>query len=404
MIKIIKGIEIKTLVFVFLLLCMFFLPMFEAPKNWFWGLFVFSCWWLSEKDWNKTWLKIDALFLLWVIMAVVSGALGKWLYHFEFNFFDVLRFVLLGWCVSKLTWMTDKRKIILLLTIIISTLMTFIQGLLNCPEMGECIELNSVGHVNHSAIYMLLVFSVVLSALLFMEKQTKYTLLSFIVADIVLFVAITITQSRAAFLVMLLLTGAMLAIKFLYIEKKYKLLILVILSVILAIMYIKPPEVVNKIMTGTSWAGESPRKKLRRFSHYVVKQYPVFGIGFGNFSRLKLEDIKDSVINEKGKFDEEQFLILSHAHSLYYTYLISGGIIMLTIMLMFFLYVLYIAFSLFKYKETQWLAIAGGAVVVINLVIGIVNTTLHHEHAMLSMVILGLLIAEYRRKISENTD
>ncbi len=32
----------------------------------------------------------------------------------------------------------------------------------------------------------------------------------------------------------------------------------------------------------------------------------------------------------------------------------------------------------------------------VNLIIGLVNTTLHHEHAILSMFVLGLLISQYR--------
>ena len=32
----------------------------------------------------------------------------------------------------------------------------------------------------------------------------------------------------------------------------------------------------------------------------------------------------------------------------------------------------------------------------VNLLIGLVNTTLHHEHAILSMFVLGLLISQYR--------
>tara|TARA_B110000008_G_C16827642_1_gene507200 strand:- start:210 stop:338 length:129 start_codon:yes stop_codon:yes gene_type:complete len=32
----------------------------------------------------------------------------------------------------------------------------------------------------------------------------------------------------------------------------------------------------------------------------------------------------------------------------------------------------------------------------VNIGIGFVNTTLHHEHAILSMFVLGLLIGQYR--------
>ena len=48
-------------------------------------------------------------------------------------------------------------------------------------------------------------------------------------------------------------------------------------------------------------------------------------------------------------------------------------------------------------RENDWIVFSAIGVVMVNLGIGIVNTTLHHEHAILSMYVLGLLIAQYRK-------
>ena len=59
-------------------------------------------------------------------------------------------------------------------------------------------------------------------------------------------------------------------------------------------------------------------------------------------------------------------------------------------------------YKLVARKETEWIVISSISVSIINLVIGWVNTTLHHEHAILSMFILGLLIADFRTSESNN--
>ena len=48
-------------------------------------------------------------------------------------------------------------------------------------------------------------------------------------------------------------------------------------------------------------------------------------------------------------------------------------------------------------RENEWIVLTGVSVVLVNLIIGWVNTTLHHEHAILSMFVLGLLIAQFRK-------
>jgi Kef-type K+ transport system membrane component KefB len=61
----------------------------------------------------------------------------------------------------------------------------------------------------------------------------------------------------------------------------------------------------------------------------------------------------------------------------------------------------YIAHALFKLRttmENRWIFVSSASVVMINLGVGWVNTTLHHEHAILSMFVLGILISQYRKR------
>ena len=50
-----------------------------------------------------------------------------------------------------------------------------------------------------------------------------------------------------------------------------------------------------------------------------------------------------------------------------------------------------------KSPENDWVSLSATGVLLVNLGIGVVNTTFHHEHAILSMFVLGILISKFRR-------
>ena len=84
----------------------------------------------------------------------------------------------------------------------------------------------------------------------------------------------------------------------------------------------------------------------------------------------------------------------------------SGGLLIFSIFVWFWFYIVWIIIKHVilnnlriyrnKFPEYEWSVLSGIAVVLVNLGIGWVNTTLHHEHAILSMFVLGLLIAQFR--------
>jgi len=158
-----------------------------------------------------------------------------------------------------------------------------------------------------------------------------------------------------------------------------------------------PPEALQELQNQKSILEDTERVKIRNFSFYAFKANPYFGVGFGNFGQLTNEDIKPYVLADKGFFDAKEYLAASHAHNLFYTYLVCGGLLTFSILLWFWLYVLWIIFKLMIRKENDWVVFSAIGVVMVNLGIGLVNTTLHHEHAILSMYVLGLLIAQYRK-------
>ena len=75
----------------------------------------------------------------------------------------------------------------------------------------------------------------------------------------------------------------------------------------------------------------------------------------------------------------------------------SGGLLIFSIFVWFWFYIVWVIIKLITRRENEWIVLSSISVVLVNLGIGWVNTTLHHEHAILSMFVLGLLIAQFRK-------
>ncbi len=153
--------------FLFLAAMLVFLPGFEALKNICAFLFVIS-WLIYSKrnnDWGGKWRIIDTIFFLWLIAdllisvnAVVTHKLPGG------GFSDILRFILIAWVISR-TYFSNENIIKLALAAIVGTILTL--GYSYYSTNGVLEELYSVGHINHTAIFLLIAYSISLSLLLF---------------------------------------------------------------------------------------------------------------------------------------------------------------------------------------------------------------------------------------------
>ena len=384
--------------FLFLLGLMFFLPSFEVPKNLFALLFVLS--WViyckKNKSWGGKWRVIDSIFLLWILIDIVVSINAVITHQFSGeNSRDIIRFVLIAWVLSR-TYFSKEKLTKASLIALIGLIATLVYGYIS--GQGELKELHSVGHINHSAIFMVIGYSISLSLLLFnfqnLKKLQKITL---VLITTVLFLSIIDTDSRAAFSLLIIIT----LIDFFYflVKEKSKYLTIVFFSLFtfIGILFIfNPPLALERIQAQQSIMDDDPRSKIREFSYYAYKINPFLGVGFGNYTQITMDDIKPHVIADKGVFDSNLYLKSAHPHNVYYYYLISGGILVFSIFIWFWFYIIWAIIKLNKREENNWIVHSSIGVVMVNLLIGLVNTTLHHEHAILSMFVLGLLISQYR--------
>jgi hypothetical protein len=392
-----SEVDIRFLLLVGLLV---FLPGVEALKNIFAFLFVFS-WVLIAKrnnDWGGRWRIIDTIFLLWIIFDIVVSINAVITHQLSgASYRDIIRFVLIAWVLSR-TYFPKEKLSRLALVSVIASVVTLAYSYY--ATNGVLKELHSVGHINHTAIFLVIAYSISLSLLMFdFNNLSKYQKSILLISTIVLFLATIDTDSRATFGLIMIVT----LINSLYLVIRARKLSMIFLFFglvsCIGVMFIQnPPYALKRILAREHILQDDARDRIRIFSYYAFKKNPLLGNGFGNYSEIKVEDIKSLIIEDKGVFDSKLYLPSAHAHNVYYSYLIAGGILIFSIFLWFWFYIVWIIIKLIPAKENEWIILCSSSVVLINLGIGWVNTTLHHEHAILSMFVLGLLISEYRKK------
>ncbi len=384
--------------FIFLVLMLVVLPSLEAPKNLFAVLFVISWVFISkqEKDWGGEWKLIDTILLLWIVADVAVGINAIIVHELPANGSkDIIKFILVGWAVSRSSF--DIRQMIFLIaTAIIFSTIPLVESYTN----GKLyIELNSVGHVNHTAIYLLTAYILSLSLIIFnFNNMNNILRLVLTISTIILAYVVVDTNSRASSGVLVIFSLTLLSYAIYYYKNNIVTIAIIILIFLMALLVANnPPQVVNKFINGTSLIGDSPREKIRNHSYYTFRISPALGVGFGNYVHFGHDSIKDIVIRDKGEYESSKFLPSAHPHNVFYTYLVSGGLIMFSIFAWFWLHIVQIIYSVNKKSNEKWLVFGSMGVVMVVLGIGYVNTTLAHEHALIAMFVLGLLISEYRR-------
>ena len=388
--------------FVFLIGLLIFLPSFEAPKNLFSFLFVVSWVVISwrEGDWGGKWRVIDTIFLLWILADIIVSINAVITHQFPGeNFRDIIRFVLIAWVLSRTNFSKNQMSKLALIAVM-STVVTIFYSY--ATLLGSRVELNSVGHINHTAIYLLLSYALSLTLLAFnFNHLANWERLLLFFATIILFVATIDTDSRATMGLVIIVTLFNMFYFVLHYRKiKFALAAILICTLLATWLAYNPPVALQRIQANKNILQDVTRDKIRNFSYYAFKSSPVLGVGFGNFGRLTMSDIKEAIIEDNKDPASGQFLPFNHAHNVYYTYLVSGGLVVFSIFIWFWFYVIHVIIKLRAVAENKWIVVSSASVVMITLGIGWVNTTLHHEHAILSMLVLGLLISR-NRQISE---
>jgi O-antigen ligase len=381
---------------------LFTLPLFEAPKNILWVLYVLV-WLVSrarDRDFGGRWDAWDTLVAAWIASAVLSAAFAG-LHHKEWNgALDLLRYGSVLWLLKRSR--LEEREVLLLLgALALGTVVALLHGYWRLEIAGtrKRLELKSVGHVNHSAIFLAIVLGAAVGAvaaywhrLLAGRRAFAATLLAFLA------VSLFVMESRTAVLVSLALV-VLIAIAWWPRTRIVSLATLAAVVAIGVVAVVARVDVVKKHEREAA-AGDvlTYRAQIWNTARAAWQRFPLFGVGMDNYSVIPPEAIPEWRKQAGKPYDEKDYLVRSgHAHSLYYNTLAERGTVgfaALTAVLIAWALRLVRRYPGRAGGDTAW-ALWSGALSAwfVTVLAGIGNTTLHSEHALLAVTLLGLWMA-----------
>jgi O-antigen ligase len=385
----------------------------EAPKNIFLVGFLLTRAISEICEWQKkNWTNWDSLFLSIFLSALLSTLYAGMSHLEEWNGFKVfLTAILTGWLLSRTKYSRENYQGLFKL-IILSALPPLFWGLYQylIIHSKASLELHSVGHQNHSAIYLVMIFGASLAWFLsyFDCNKTKIKLLNlkrtFLgILSLIFFLSLIIGESRAAFCIGILL--GLLIFYYAGMSKKIKILgsISIVLIIFLAI-FLKTGLITKQISNQKANNVLSYRTKVWNVSIEASRFSPLLGIGLSNWHFITLDQLKKSVENRGEKFDTNNYYFPGHSHSLYLSALVERGIIGLLVTLIFMIFWLKHILKTYslaaKSKDSTNLWTGSLSAWVATFGIGLVNTTFHHEHAILACLLLGIYISYSHQYLS----
>lgn len=381
---------------------LFTLPLVEAPKNILWGVYLLI--WLYNRIRTRAfgprfdgW---DVIIPLLILSAYMSAAFSGIAHREWHGAEDVLQYALLLWVVRRSGY-DERQTLTLLLTIIASTLLATIVAFVERDLLHTRVELelHSVGHINHSTLYLaisLATLGALAAAYLGRLPQRLRILLGLgaLVLALIWLYVIVVSHSRASALAVLALF-ALFFVVFLRHSRAFSVAILVIalMAAILPFTYDSPLSRNFKDLT-QSYNLLGIRAQIWNGAWLAGQRYPFFGVGLTNYSQIDEDKLRTWSQDLGQPYCAGVLEPASHGHSLIFNTLAERGFAGLLVLLVF----LQMWFASLACRDpfmhpsplfrALWLSAAGALAV--HVVGGLFNTTFHHEHAMLAVVLLGL--------------
>jgi O-antigen ligase len=393
--------------FIFLSLMIASLPSLEAPKNIFLVSFVSIATIRQLKNFKlHSWGAWDYFYSFFLAAAFLSSVFAGYRPGGEWGGFRVvLTYMIVGWLISRSTY-TNQQILWLFWIVILGTIPPLTWGLIQYLFLytKPDLQLHSVGHVNHSAIYLTMIFGATLGTLITLIRKNKfnYKILFLFAYCFLLYISIMVSQSRAAFGMATILGFLFLSI--MPFANKIKFLSIFVFAIIITIILsFNPPIFLKQKQLQRENDLLSRRELVWNVPFEALSFYPILGIGMNNWKHITMTDLKNSVEKRGEIFDEKKYCLkVGHSHNVYLQALLERGLLGLSSIIIFMiLWAKEIILGLKRKKNADlnsmilyasisaWLAIFG---------IGLVNSTLHHENAILALLILAFHIMQKRLK------
>jgi O-antigen ligase len=399
--------NLNLIEFAFLIFTVIFIPSFEAPKNFFLVLFVTTSIYRQIK--NKTlskWQPFDLIILIYLFSALLSAIFpgipngNEWK-----GFTGMLTWALFGWAVSRMNC-TKENLLFLIKLSIYSVVPVILWGIFQfvfLKKTGE-FQLNSVGNVNHSATYLVMIGGALLGFLneknvtINLQRKSLYKIFNYLLLMLIIY-TLLICQSRAAFGIFI---GILIAYDF--IHKKYNISILkVIILIIISMVFLFNAPILKKTINyATHHENFSGRIGIWKTAMESSKTFPLLGAGNANWKKITLDQLQHSVEMRGKQFNVRDYNYpVAHAHSLYLSALAERGWVGFYAILSLMLFWGFILISKIKIHSKSptdsiiWVSCFSAWSA--TFLIGLVNSTFHHEEALLGYLYLGIYINNFKK-------
>lgn len=381
--------DLYRLLYFFCAFVLFINPLMEAPKNisMVFLLVISLIYEIKYKRWIHfgTW---DVFFLIFILSYFVGVPLSS--YPTKFGVvIDVIRYTLFGLIIYRANF-SEQQRIGLVFWATLGTVVGLIYGAWDFfwLKNAQFWTLNSVGYVNHAAIYSAIVtcMSLVTLVVYWSNLTIKHRAI-WLVMFLICLSYIVLGESRATF-------GAVFAVFFVlglsYARKRKNILfgLIALIIVIISLAIISDVRVVKKQEFNESHNNIlSYRGTIWKAGMTAFKEHPLFGLGKENFRHVPIS----------GPGFENGITHASHAHNLYINTLVEGGIWGFGWLMALLIGIIVSLLKCIPSKTSvaaHWAnwgwCISGLG---ITLIVGLVNTTFHHEHGNLTMFCFSLWLS-----------
>ena len=259
-------------------------------------------------------------------------------------------------------------------------------------------QLHSVGQVNHTAIYIAIMLGVCMSWLFarwrawtVSRRVTAFAVSGFVLASLV------VTASRGAIGVGLAMVPLLAAACWPRWRAPLIASLAAVTLVAAALVYFKAEVMRKQEDNAAAQNVLAYRDGIWRMASVALERYPWFGVGMDNYSLITPERVR-SWRTEAGKeYDAARYVQFPHAHNLFVNALAERGIVgfaALAAVLLAWFAALIRRRPQARDDDLAWLAWGGAASAwIVTVAVGMVNTTLHHEHGLLAALLLGLWLS-----------
>jgi O-antigen ligase len=376
----------------------FFMPALEGPKNLLWMAFCLV--WVINRTktghWGGRWDGWDTVIALWIGSAYAAAFFSGIKFKEWNGANDLLRYGSILWLMKRSDY--GKTEVIVLFAAGLAGLMPAIgYGFWRAyiAKKRTFLELHSVGHVNHTSVYLAIAAGAALTTLVASWQSMRANLrILLAIALLTTAGALALTSSRAA---MGGFAAFLIGITIIWRSKAMAGAIILALALGITAEFVPGTYgVITKLRQNVA-AKEiaSFRDKIWALGLQGTKQFPFFGVGMDNFQRITIDQACKWHEARTESCPKTEYGQAPHAHSLYVNTLAERGWVgFLVLMGVFAAW----ARMLWRDRATpspfaRSLWGASFAALTVNMVGGLLNTTLHHEIAILSVMILALHIA-----------